>query len=220
MASLAYDMGTSIPAAASTASNAPVNCRSRTRNRNLAARSPDPSAGSGLAARSARRPGARSRPGHGHGGYRPHHEEHVQPTQGDRAVDVEEVARQHGQGLARRNCRHVDREWRDAGSIRSRLNARRTVDAPIRWSRLNGSLWIRQGRRRSRCPAPRPRRRAPPRSTRLLAGGGSGERAPEAPAPSRVSPGPGKACRICRASHPDEGLPGVGQLRCGEADGR
>jgi len=27
------------------------------------------------------------------------HEEHVQPTQGDRAVDVEEIACQHGRGL-------------------------------------------------------------------------------------------------------------------------
>jgi voltage-gated potassium channel len=67
----------------------------------------------------------------------------------------------------------------------------------------------RQNPHRSRYRASGPRRRAPPRSRRRLAGGGSGQRAPEAPAPNRASAGPGRACRTCRASHPGGGLPGA-----------
>jgi hypothetical protein len=71
------------------------------------------------------------------------HEKRVDAAQGNRAVDMEEIARQHRGGLVRRNCRQVNPERCGAGGIRSRLSTRRTVDAPTWYPRPSSSPWIR-----------------------------------------------------------------------------
>ncbi len=60
------------------------------------------------------------------------HEEHVDPAQGHRAVDMEEIAGQHRGSCERRNCRHVVLLRCGAGGIRSLFRIRRTVEAPTR----------------------------------------------------------------------------------------
>jgi hypothetical protein len=73
-----------------------------------------------------------------------HGEEHVEPFQGDRAVDVEEVHASIVAACVRRNRRQevsVDRSG--AGGIRRSLRIRRIVDAPTRWPSLSSSPWMR-----------------------------------------------------------------------------
>jgi hypothetical protein len=70
-------------------------------------------------------------------------EQDVDALQRDRAVDVEEVDREHAGGLVRRNCRQLVSVWRiGAGGVRWRWGMRRIVEAPIRWPSVSSSPWI------------------------------------------------------------------------------
>jgi len=72
------------------------------------------------------------------------HEQDVEPPQRERAVDVEEVDRQHAgrlraQELPPAGVGMPDRRWWDAW----RRRIRRIVVAPTRWPSLSSSPWIR-----------------------------------------------------------------------------
>ena len=69
-------------------------------------------------------------------------EDHVPAAQGERAVDGEEVARDHGRGLGAQELLPGGAAALQAGGIRSRLRALRTVQAPTRMPRPSSSPWI------------------------------------------------------------------------------
>ncbi len=67
----------------------------------------------------------------------------VEPPQRHRAVDVEEVDRDHAGGLRPKELPPLVSVRRTgAGGIRWRRRIRRTVEAPIRWPSLSSSPWI------------------------------------------------------------------------------
>ncbi len=69
-------------------------------------------------------------------------EQDVESPQRHRAVDVEEVDREHA-ACVRRNCRQLVSVRRTgAGGIRCCFRIRRIVEAPTRWPSLSSSPWI------------------------------------------------------------------------------
>ena len=71
------------------------------------------------------------------------HEQDVEPPQRHRAVDVEEVDREHAGGLGAQELPPAGVGVPDgAGGIRWRFRIRRIVEAPTRWPSLSSSPWI------------------------------------------------------------------------------
>src|SRR5919107_1089852 len=71
-------------------------------------------------------------------------EEDVDPSEGDGAVDVEEVYGQQGRGLRPQEpAPGVSVARSGAGGIRRRFRILRMVDAPTRWPSLSSSPWMR-----------------------------------------------------------------------------
>jgi hypothetical protein len=70
-------------------------------------------------------------------------EQDVEPPERYRAVDVEEVDREHAVAWVRRNCRHVVSVCHTgAGGMQWRLRIRRIVEASTRRPSLSSSPWI------------------------------------------------------------------------------
>ena len=72
------------------------------------------------------------------------HEQHVKPSERHRAVDVEEVHREHAGGLGAQEPPPAGVGVADrAGGIRWRFRIRRIVEAPTRRPTLSNSPWSR-----------------------------------------------------------------------------
>ncbi len=114
-----------------------------------------------------RRPGARSRPGHGRDGCR----SITKNTYRRRRVTAQSTWKKSQASIVvawlRRNCRQVVRSRCGAGGIRSRFSTRRTVGAPTRLPRPSNSPWIRLY---PSSDSPAPSARSAPRSWRRCTG--------------------------------------------------